>query len=117
MRLHSPLTLSQTSPGFYVFAVGVFWKHFQKRRNSSLRAISPFPTVFCNLFSSRKHKVLMVSFCDRPMSVIHNFFKHFLLLNHQAKLDETWQAYSLGEALPKLFKRLNSTHNSGCHGN
>ena len=31
------LTLSQTSPGFYVF-----WKHYGKRRNCSLRAISPF---------------------------------------------------------------------------
>ena len=75
-------------------------------------------------FSSPEHKVLMVSFCDRPMSgvhssscIIHNFFKHLLLLNHWASLDETWQGCSLGEALPKLFKRLNSNHNSGCHGN
>ena len=74
----------------------------------------------CNVFfSSPEHKVLMVSFCDRPMSgvrrpscVIHNFFKH-LLLNHWANLDETWQGCSLGEALPELFKRLNSNHNSG----
>ena len=72
--------------------------------------------------SSLEHKVLMVSFCDRPMSsvrrpscVVHNFFKH--LLNHWANLDETWQGCFLGEALPKLFKRLNSTNNSGCHGN
>ena len=75
-------------------------------------------------FSSPEHKVLMVSFCDRPMSgvrrpscVVHNFCKHLLLLNHWANLDETWQGCSLGEALPKLFKRLNSNHNSGCHGN
>ena len=75
------------------------------------------------LISSPEHKVLMVSFCDRPMSVVrrplcvaHNFFKH-LLLNHWASLDETWQGCSLGKALPKLFKRLNSNHNSGCHGN
>ena len=68
------------------------------------------------VFSSPEHKVLMVSFCDCPMSGVHNFFKH-LLLNHWANLDETWQGCSLGEALPKLFKRLNSTHISGCHGN
>ena len=37
---------SQTSPGFYVSAVQVFWKHCGKRRNCSWRAISPFPTVF-----------------------------------------------------------------------
>ena len=61
------------------------------------------------LFSSPEHKVLMVNFCDRPMSVVHNFFKHLLLLNHRANLDETWQGCSLGEALPKLFKRLNSS--------
>ena len=29
------LTLSQTSPGFYVSAVQVFWKHCGKRRNCS----------------------------------------------------------------------------------
>ena len=76
------------------------------------------------VFSSPEHKVLMVSFCDRPMSVVHrassvlhNFFKHLLLLHHCTNLDETWQGCSLGEAVPKLFKRLNSTHNSGCHGN
>ena len=31
----SLLTLSQTSPGFYVSAVQVFWKHCRKRRNCS----------------------------------------------------------------------------------
>ena len=66
---------------------------------------------------SKNRLILMVSFCDRPMSVIHNFFKHLLLLNHWANLDETWQGCSLGEALPKVFKRLNSNHNFGCHGN
>ena len=37
------LTLSQTSPGFYVSAAQISWKHCGKRRNCSLRAISPFP--------------------------------------------------------------------------
>ena len=40
------LTLPQTSPGFYLFAVQVFRKHCGKRRNCSSRAISPFATVF-----------------------------------------------------------------------
>ena len=40
------LTLSQTSPGFYVSEVQVFRKHCGKRRNCSSRAISPFPIVF-----------------------------------------------------------------------
>ena len=39
-------TLSQTSPGVYVSALQVFWKHYGKRRNSLYQAISPFPTVF-----------------------------------------------------------------------
>ena len=89
----------------FCIALGVFI-----RRNT----VNPIFLVF----SSPEHKVLMVSFCDCPMSgVVHNFFKHLLLLKHWANLDETWQGCSLGEALPKLFKRLNSSHNSGCHGN
>ena len=40
------LTLSQTSPGFYMAAVQAFGKHCGKRRNCSYRAISPFPSVF-----------------------------------------------------------------------
>ena len=46
MNINLYLTLSQTSPGFYVSAVQVFRKHCGKRRNCSLRAISPFPTMF-----------------------------------------------------------------------
>ena len=38
------LTLSQTSPCFYVSVVQVFLKHCWKRRNCSLQAI--FPTMF-----------------------------------------------------------------------
>ena len=63
------------------------------------------------VFSSHEHKVLMASFCDHPMSgvhclscVIHNFFKHLLLLNHWANLDETWQGCSLGQALPSCSR-------------
>ena len=73
--------------------------------------------LVASIFSSPEHEVLVVSFCDRPMcvvrgasSVVHNFFKHLLLLNHWANLDENWQGCSLGEALPKLFKRLNSSY-------
>ena len=40
------LTLSQTSPGFYMSAVQVFLKHYGKRRNCSQPAISPVPTTF-----------------------------------------------------------------------
>ena len=37
------------SPCFHAFALHVFCKHCGKRRNSSLRAISPFPIVFSTL--------------------------------------------------------------------
>ena len=40
------ITLSQTSPDFYVCAVQAFWKHCRKRRNCPSRAISHFPTMF-----------------------------------------------------------------------
>ena len=36
------LTISQESPCFYVSPVQSFWKQCEKRRNCSLRAISPF---------------------------------------------------------------------------
>ena len=44
--LENTLTLSQTSPGFYVSAVQVFGKHCGKGRICLYRAISPFPKVF-----------------------------------------------------------------------
>ena len=63
-----------------------------------------------SFFSSPEHKVLGVSYCDRPMSIVcrpssvNNFFKH--LLNHRANLDETWQGCSLGNDLQKCSKNL-----------
>ena len=44
--------LSQTSPCFYVSALQVFRKLCGKRRNSSSRAISRFPTAFSTLLSN-----------------------------------------------------------------
>ena len=40
------LTLSKTSPDFYVSAIQDFIKHSRKWRNCSTGAIYPFPTVF-----------------------------------------------------------------------
>ena len=100
----------------------LFFVNSNASRTSAYESSVSF--CFMLLFSSPERKVLMVSFCDRPMfsvhrpsCIVHNFFKQFLLLNHWANLNETWQRCSLGEAQPKLFKKLNSTHNSGCHGN
>ena len=45
------------------------------------------------------------------------FFKHQLLLNRWANLDQTWQECSLGGPLKKVFTEFDSVKNSGCHGN
>ena len=49
--------------------------------------------------------------------VVNNFFKHLLLPNRWANLDQTWQECSLGGVLQKLFTEFDSIRNSGCHGN
>ena len=52
-----------------------------------------------------------------PSCVVNNFFKHLLLPNRWANLDQTWQECSLGGPLKKLFTEFDSIKNSGCHGN
>ena len=52
-----------------------------------------------------------------PSCVVNNFFKHLLLPNRLANLDQTWQECSLGGPLQKLFTKFDSIKNSGCHGN
>ena len=49
--------------------------------------------------------------------VVNNFFKHLLLPNRWANLDQTWQECSLGGPLQKVFTEFDSIKNSGCHGN
>jgi hypothetical protein len=44
-------------------------------------------------------------------------FKQHLLQYHLANINETWQEYSLYEALSRLFKECHSMLNSGCYGN
>ena len=44
------LSLSHTSPSFYVSALQAFLKHSGKRRNCSYRAISPFSRSIFNPF-------------------------------------------------------------------
>ena len=58
--------------------------------------------------SSPEHKVLKLSFCNGPLSVVrpcvNNFFKQLLLWNHSLDFDQTLQEWSLGDPLTKLFK-------------
>ena len=53
-------------------------------------------------------------FCDHPMCIVH--CPQFLQTSSPAKDNEAWQGCSWDEALPKLFKRLNSSYNTGFHG-
>ena len=46
-----------------------------------------------------------------PSCVINIFFKHLLLPNRWANLDQTWQECSLGGPLQKLFTEFDSIKN------
>ena len=45
-----PLTLSQTSPGFYISAVQVFWKHNGKRKIARNEQFLLFPQCFLSVW-------------------------------------------------------------------
>jgi len=60
-------------------------------------------------FSSPEHKVLKVSFCDGPLSIVsvssfNTFFKQLLFWNHLMDFYQTSQKRSLSGPLPKLIK-------------
>ena len=76
------------------------------------------------LFSSPEHNMLKGSFKGgdvsvvcRPSCFVNNFFKHLLLPNRWANLDQTWQECSLEGPLQKLLTEFDSIKNSGCHSN
>ena len=65
------------------------------------------------VFSSPEHNVLKGSFLGGEVSVVrrascvvNNFFKHLLLPNRWANLDQTWQECSLGGPLQKCSQNL-----------
>ena len=87
--MRETLTLSQTSPGFYVSVVQGFRKHCGKRRNCSVRAISLFPTVFSNPLGN----FLPFSSCMKLSSA--NSFQCGIFQN-----------VSFGTGLTKLHERL-----------
>ena len=62
LPLGKVLTLSKISLCFYVFALQVFLKHCGKRRNCSLRAISPFPLTFSTI-SDNFHNFHQIQNC------------------------------------------------------
>ena len=96
-------------------------KHFRKRRNCSLRAISPFPTVF-----SQGHQ--KVSLCGNGLKVENNVGKgenaddqHFLhfsqcFQNHLMKLKgftfcsfETFLSYTASFSLRDVFSSVKTS--------
>ena len=101
------LTLSQTSPGFYVSAVQVIWKHCGKRRNCSWRAISPFPTVF----STHLKNFLAFSSYLKLWSAISLSLK-FVVWERANSQSHPWDIVpAMAETWGKkmYFKRLNIT--------
>ena len=60
-------------------------------------------------------RAFMVVLC--PSSIVSNVFKHILLPNLLANLDQTWQGLSFGGTLQKLIAEFDSINNSNSHGN
>ena len=89
---HGSLTLSKTSPCFYVSAVQVFRKHCGKRRNCMLRAVSPYPhcclpCCISFLFSSNS-KLSSVNSFSLEESKICCLEKHYYIcVMHYTKQD------------------------------
>ena len=70
-----------------------------------------------HLFSSTEHEVLMVSYCDQSLSVVHALsafcFKQLLLQNGLTDSEVILQEGSLGDPLPKLLEPFRSVEQDG----
>ena len=97
-----PLPVQMSDFELYIFFV---CKCFQFERYEFLAQLS----------TTRSREAFRVVMC--PSCVVNNFFKHLLLPNCWANLDQTRQECSLGVPLQKLFTEFDSIKNSGCHGN
>ena len=71
--------------------------------------------VLAHLSTTCSRGAFRVVMC--PSSVVNNFFKHLLLPNRWANLDQTWQECFLGGPLQKIFTEFDSIKIFGCHGN
>ena len=83
---------------------------------------SEFPGFLAHLSTTCSRGTFRVVKCPSSVvrcasCVVNNFFKHLLLPNRWANLDQTWQECSLGGPIQKLFTEFDSIKNSGCHGN
>ena len=93
---------------FATICLNICMNHFKVKHSS-------FPLIVFNgyIFSSPEHKVLRVSYCDRPLSVVRRrascvvrklFYLNISFWNHSLDFDQTSQEWPLGGPLPKLFK-------------
>ena len=99
--LISLFTLSQTSPGFYMSAVQVFWKHSGKKRNSSWRAISPFLQCFLPIRRNFCHFHQVLNCRLLPLSVWKSLrFVVWERVNAFSHNDEFWCSW--GKSLSTL---------------
>ena len=72
-------------------------------------------TFLAHLSTTCSRGAFRVVMC--PSCVVNNFFKHLLLPNCWANLDQTWQECSLGGPLQKVLTEFDSIKNSGCQAN
>ena len=77
-------------------------------------------STFSAFFSSPEHKVLKVSYCDQPVSVVrrqscvvNNSFKAHLLLNYWTNFKIISHKCSPEAPLPKLLKWFRSAEQNG----
>ena len=106
------LTLSQTSPVFYVSAVQIFWKHCGKRRNCSWQAISSFPTVFSFRLKNRLPFLANLKLSSaKPLSLEAVTILEFLTCGPTAQQSKNHGPYSQGHGTarhpsPKSILRI-----------
>ena len=101
-------------PHFDTLKIYSCGKHCEKGEIACMLVTSNF-SLLAHLSTTSSSGACRVVRC--PSCVINNFFKHLLLQNRWANLDQTWQECSLGGPLQKLFTEFDSIKNSGCHDN
>ena len=109
-----PMASNFSIPHGNVYMFGDIFSMFIKIFNSELSSANSFSLEKSKVCHWEKVRVRVV-LC--PSCVVNNFFKHFLLPNRLANLDQTLQERSLGDPLQKVFTEFYSIKNSGCHGN
>ena len=96
---------------FVLGRVEILWEK-EKTLVTSMFSFLAYLSTTC---SRGAFRVVMCLSCVCESSSVS--FKHLLLPNRWANLDQTWQECSLWGPLQKLFTEFDSIKNSGYHGN